>query len=508
MDKMLGDQKWRNVEVYLGKIVVKRKTKENLIKDVEETLDKLQRVNVKIDPSKCTFGMKEGNFLGYVITTEGIKADPEKVKVILRGPTPKGLDEIRSLSLQLTNISRFIPKMAELMLPIRNVQKNLDTAETSGWKIEATEAFQKIKRRLAKLPTLVVQLEGEERYNAGIKATKILLQGLPKYIYTLINHYTDAKDIWDNVKMLLEGEVDVIEGHEAGQILDEEKLAFLGRLNRGQGNNLRGGGAAGYGGAHNRVGNANLAQENGVALDEEQLLFLAGGQDNAIDEDVNEQHVQDLALNVDNVFQADECDAFDSDVDEAPVAQTMFMVNLSSANLVSDEAGPSYDSDILSEYVKDNVVPGVQIVDKSLTAKLATYKEQVELYERRARPKSYYSELNKVVVGYKNPLCLTRAKQVQPALYNGHEIIKDNHVPAIVHNTKDILEIAEITMRKMNDKMKDPEYVNHKVKIAPHDYSKENFLATFTPQKQLTLEQIFWSQCEGNVITQSHKRDE
>nr|GEZ54875.1 hypothetical protein [Tanacetum cinerariifolium] len=45
----------------------------------------------------------------------------------------------------------------------------------------------------------------------------------------------------------------------------------------------------------------------------------------------------------------------------------------------------------------------------------------------------------------------------------------------------------------MNDKMNDPECVTRKVKIAPHDYSKENLLATFTPQKQLTLEQIFWS---------------
>ncbi|GKA25004.1 hypothetical protein Tco_0711037 [Tanacetum coccineum] len=47
--------------------------------------------------------------------------------------------------------------------------------------------------------------EDKERYNADIRATNILLQGLPKDIYTLINHYTDAKDIWDNVKMLLEG---------------------------------------------------------------------------------------------------------------------------------------------------------------------------------------------------------------------------------------------------------------------------------------------------------------
>ncbi|GJW50212.1 hypothetical protein Tco_0091563 [Tanacetum coccineum] len=91
------------------------------------------------------------------------------------------------------------------------------------------------------------------------------------------------------------------------------------------------------------------AQENGVALDEEQLLFITGRQDNAIDEDVDEQPIQDLALNVDNVFQADDCDAFDSDVDEAPMVQTMFMANLSFTDHVYDEAGLSYDSDILFE---------------------------------------------------------------------------------------------------------------------------------------------------------------
>nr|GFB18775.1 hypothetical protein [Tanacetum cinerariifolium] len=256
-----------------------------------------------------------------------------------------------------------------------------------------------------------------------------------------------------------------------------------GRQNRGQGTNPQGGGAAGYGGVSNRVGNANpgqarqnfdyykdkmllmQAQENGLALDEEQLLFLAGGQDTAIDEDVDEQPVQDLALNVDNVFQVNECNAFDSDVNEAPTVQTMFMANLLSVGPVNDEAGPSYDSNILSEvqdhdhyqdticahheehvmhdnvqlnhvvdlyadhtsdsnmilydqYVKDNAVPVVYsnvssvpndaymmiyndmyephgqsvsktssniVVENSLTAKLATYKEQVELYERRAR---------------------------------------------------------------------------------------------------------------------------
>ncbi|GJW38621.1 hypothetical protein Tco_0064466 [Tanacetum coccineum] len=47
--------------------------------------------------------------------------------------------------------------------------------------------------------------EQKDRYKADIRATNILLQGIPKDIYTLINHFTDAKDIWDNVKMILEG---------------------------------------------------------------------------------------------------------------------------------------------------------------------------------------------------------------------------------------------------------------------------------------------------------------
>nr|GEV80264.1 hypothetical protein [Tanacetum cinerariifolium] len=140
------------------------------------------------------------------------------------------------------------------------------------------------------------------------------------------------------------------------------------------------------------------------------------------------QH-DDLALNVDNVFQADDCDAFDFDVDEAPTAQTMFMANLSFADPVYDEAGPFYESDVLSEYVKDNAVQIVQsnvsavpngaymmilndmheppvqhayvtiqskVVDKSLAAELATYKEQVELNNRKVNL-DYLEHLKKSV---------------------------------------------------------------------------------------------------------------
>ncbi|GJW52156.1 retrovirus-related pol polyprotein from transposon TNT 1-94 [Tanacetum coccineum] len=88
------------------------------------------------------------------------------------------------------------------------------------------------------------------------------------------------------------------------------------------------------------------AQENGAVLFQEQLLFLAGEQVTNFDDDVDDPLEQDLALNVDHVFEADQLDAFDSDVDEAPTTHTMFMANLTSEDPIFNEAGTSYDSDI------------------------------------------------------------------------------------------------------------------------------------------------------------------
>nr|GEU39282.1 hypothetical protein [Tanacetum cinerariifolium] len=336
-----------------------------------------------------------------------------------------------------------------------------------------------------------------------------------------------------------------------------------GRQNRGQGNNARG----------------------------------AGGQDNAIDEDVNEQPVQDLTLNVNNVFQAVMLLIL---MLMRPLLHRLcswliyhphILFMMKPVHEMHGDVQPNYVVDSHTDYTSDsNMIPYDQTrYDKSLTVELATYKEQVELYERRVRfeltkreqideqlkivitdrnikeenlkkelhsvkmqlaftinhnksmveevtslkndfkhkenkyleefldmkalkenvedklfkqdqslqtvqmlckPKPYYDEQRKVAIGYKSPLCLVRAKQVQHALYNSHEIIKTDF-PTIVYNSEDTLEMAEITRKKMNEKMKTPLWTHNKINIRPPDYSKENFLATFTPQTQLTPEQIF-----------------
>ncbi|GJV92250.1 integrase, catalytic region, zinc finger, CCHC-type containing protein [Tanacetum coccineum] len=81
--------------------------------------------------------------------------------------------------------------------------------------------------------------------------------------------------------------------------------------------------------------------------------------------------------------------------------------------------------------------------------------QSVQTVHMICKPKSFYDEKNKVAIGYKNPSCLTHAKQVQPALYNGHVLVMSNHARPVVHDSEDTL------------------------RIAPPDYSKENLLATF-----------------------------
>ncbi|GKD64109.1 hypothetical protein Tco_1306217 [Tanacetum coccineum] len=90
--------------------------------------------------------------------------------------------------------------------------------------------------------------------------------------------------------------------------------------------------------------------------------------------------------------------------------------------------------------------------------------QSVQTVHMLCKPKLFYDEINRVAIGYKNPLYLSKAKQVQPALYNGHEIVKPNHDRALVHDSENTLEIAETTRKQMLEKINDPECVKKKAK--------------------------------------------
>ncbi|GKB83612.1 hypothetical protein Tco_0950507 [Tanacetum coccineum] len=113
------------------------------------------------------------------------------------------------------------------------------------------------------------------------------------------------------------------------------------------------------------------------------------------------------------------------------------------------------------------------------------------------KPIKLYDQDAVTAIGVQNPFYFRKAKKAQPALYDGDELLKTHHVPIIITSSEEDLKLAETTRikmnEKMNEKMNDSVCVEKRVKIIPLDYSKENFMATFTPQTQLTPEQVFWS---------------
>ena len=83
-----------NVEVYVDDMLVKSLDKEEHLDDLQETFDTLRRFNMKLNPSKCIFGVSSGKFLGFMVSHRGIEANPEKIKVILNIKPPQNIKEV------------------------------------------------------------------------------------------------------------------------------------------------------------------------------------------------------------------------------------------------------------------------------------------------------------------------------------------------------------------------------------------------------------------------------
>ncbi|GJV67922.1 retrovirus-related pol polyprotein from transposon TNT 1-94 [Tanacetum coccineum] len=335
------------------------------------------------------------------------------------------------------------------------------------------------------------------------------------------------------------------------------------------------------------------AQENGAVLDEEELLFLAGEQGNTFDADVDNQPVQDLALNEDNIFQADECDAFDSDVHTLENAIDHIVTNeVQQSNVIDSTSVYMGNNNVIpyEQYLSVNnisVVPSCAsstlnnvcvsfendafVPHDPIANELKIYKEQLAIYEQRAKfeltereqrmddqmrmliqnrnkteenlKKELHSvklqlnstmENNKIfeetvttlkhefkqkeskfLTDFSNlkhlndklenkrhsqdqsiqtiHMMLNPAQMYDQRTKTAIELLKTHHVPVNVPSSEEELELAEATRNKLHVKMNDSVCVEKRVNITPPNYSKENFMATFTPQTQLTPEQVFWS---------------
>ncbi|GKA45264.1 reverse transcriptase domain-containing protein [Tanacetum coccineum] len=148
VDKAFDSQVGRNIEVYVDDLVIKSHTEAEMLRDIDETFRTLRKINMKLNPKKCTFGAVEGMFLGYMISPEGIKPCPDKTEAVLQLPSPRTIKEVQSLNGKLASLNRFLSKSAEKSLPLFKTLKKCIKKSDFHWTPDAEQAFKQLKQHL------------------------------------------------------------------------------------------------------------------------------------------------------------------------------------------------------------------------------------------------------------------------------------------------------------------------------------------------------------------------
>jgi hypothetical protein len=152
MRKALGAQMGRNVEAYINDIVVKTRESHTFIEDLEETFANLRKVNIKLNPAKCAFGIPSGKLLGFLVSHRGIEANLDKVKAIKEMRPSCNLKEMQHLAGCMAALGHFIARSGEKALPFFKLMKRTGKFE---WTPEADKAFIELKRYLMSPPIMV-----------------------------------------------------------------------------------------------------------------------------------------------------------------------------------------------------------------------------------------------------------------------------------------------------------------------------------------------------------------
>ena len=92
------------------------KSKEELahLDDLEEMFGTLRQYKMKLNPSKCAFGVASGKFLGFMVSQREIKANPEKVQAILNMTSPKTIKEVQKLIGRIEALNRFVSRATDI----------------------------------------------------------------------------------------------------------------------------------------------------------------------------------------------------------------------------------------------------------------------------------------------------------------------------------------------------------------------------------------------------------
>ena len=142
---MFVSESQHNVEAYVDDVVVKTKTQDQFITDLEETFNSLRKFCWKLNPTKCVFGVPSGKLLGFIVSNRGIEANPEKINTIMAMDAPATIKDVQKLAGCMAALNRFLSRFGERGLPFFKLLKRQEKFE---WTIEAAEALENLKHHL------------------------------------------------------------------------------------------------------------------------------------------------------------------------------------------------------------------------------------------------------------------------------------------------------------------------------------------------------------------------
>jgi hypothetical protein len=142
MDSTFSDYLFQFIVVYQDDITIYSKNRNDHINYLRKNFDRCRSLAISINPKKSILGVFEGKLLGHIVSKEGVRIDPERVKRIMEIPLPTSKKAIQSFFGRINFVRQFIPNFAEIVKPISDMLKK---GHDLKWSDEAKNNFNDIK---------------------------------------------------------------------------------------------------------------------------------------------------------------------------------------------------------------------------------------------------------------------------------------------------------------------------------------------------------------------------
>nr|XP_027189420.1 protein NYNRIN-like [Cicer arietinum] len=152
MVTLFHDMMHKEIKVYVDDMIAKSRTEEEHVINLQKLFVRLRKFRLRLNPAKCTFGVRSDELLGFIVGQKGIEVDPDKVRAIQEMPAPRTEKEVRGFLGRLNYIARFISHLTATCEPIFKLLRKDQKVE---WNDNCQKAFEKIKQYLSKPPILV-----------------------------------------------------------------------------------------------------------------------------------------------------------------------------------------------------------------------------------------------------------------------------------------------------------------------------------------------------------------